>query len=140
MRVSLIIPALNEADCLGPLLAEIPAGAVYEVILVDNGSTDDTAGVARRAGAHVIVEPRRGYGYACAAGVAAATGDVLAFMDGDGSFLPTELPRLLRPLNEDGAEFVLGTRMRGGIRPGAMPPHQAFGNRLVAWLLWLLYG
>ena len=70
MNVTLIIPALNEAECIGPLLAELPAGLAQQVIVVDNGSTDDTAGAARRAGAFVVREPRRGYGYACAAGVA----------------------------------------------------------------------
>jgi glycosyltransferase involved in cell wall biosynthesis len=140
MRISLIIPALNEAACLGPLLAELPHGLAHQVIVVDNGSTDDTAAVARSMGALVVVEPYRGYGAACAAGVAVADGDVLVFMDGDGSFLPSELERLLRPLQDDEADLVLGTRMRGGMVPGAMPPHQAFGNRLVARLLRVLYG
>jgi glycosyltransferase involved in cell wall biosynthesis len=140
MRVSLIIPALNEAACLGPLLAEIPAGLVYEVIVVDNGSTDDTAAVAEHAGVRVVSEPRRGYGYACAAGVAVACGEILAFMDGDGSFIPAELAMLLRPLYEGEADLVLGTRTRGGMARGAMPAHQAFGNQLVVRLLRLLYG
>src|SRR3954451_17114630 len=98
MNITLIIPALNEAACIAPLLAELPVGLVHELLEVDNGSTDDTAGVGRRAGGRVVVEPRRGYGYACAAGVAVACGDLLAFMDGDGSFIPGELARLLAPL------------------------------------------
>ncbi|MFZ1767626.1 MAG: glycosyltransferase, partial [Caldilinea sp.] len=65
ITVSLIVPALNEADCLGPLLAEIPSGLVDEVIVVDNGSTDETAAVARAAGAQVVMELHRGYGAAC---------------------------------------------------------------------------
>jgi glycosyltransferase involved in cell wall biosynthesis len=140
MNVSLIIPALNEAACIGPLLAELPPGLVHEVLVVDNGSTDDTAGTARRAGAQVVREPRRGYGYACAAGVAAATGDVLVFMDGDGSFIPGELDRLTVPIANGSADLTLGTRMRGGMALGAMPPHQRLGNRLVARLVYLLYG
>ncbi|RLT33544.1 MAG: glycosyltransferase family 2 protein [Chloroflexi bacterium] len=140
MKSSLIIPALNEAGSIGPLLAEIPHGAVHEVIVVDNGSTDGTAGAAQAAGARVVTEPRRGYGYACAAGVQAATGDLLVFMDGDGSFAPAELPALLAPLHSGAADLVLGTRLRGGMTPGAMPSHQLFGNRLVAWLLGRLYG
>src|SRR4051812_2504471 len=67
MNCTLIIPALNEEACIGPLLAELPAGLIQQLLVIDNGSTDDTAGVARRAGAQVISEPRRGYGYACAA-------------------------------------------------------------------------
>ena len=82
-----------------------------------------------------MVEPRRGYGYACAAGVAAASGDLLAFMDGDGSFVPGELAALLVPMLDGSADLVLGTRMRGAMAAGAMPPHQRFGNQLVARLV-----
>jgi glycosyltransferase involved in cell wall biosynthesis len=139
MQVSLVIPALNEAECLGPLLAELPAGMVRELIVVDNGSTDGTAEVARRSGARVVVEPRRGYGRACAAGVTVAGGDVISFMDGDGSFVPAELAVLLGPLERGEADLVLGSRFHGGLVPGAMPSHQQFGNRLSAWLLRRLY-
>jgi glycosyltransferase involved in cell wall biosynthesis len=140
VNITLIIPALNEAACIAPLLAELPTGLVHELLIVDNGSTDDTAGVARRAGAQVVVEPRRGYGYACAAGVAAASGDLLAFMDGDGSFVPAELATLLAPILDGSGDLVLGTRMRGGMAAGAMPPHQRFGNQLIARLMHRLYG
>jgi len=140
MNVTLIIPALNEAACIGPLLAELPAGLAQEIIVVDNDSTDDTAGAARQAGARVVAEPRRGYGYACAAGVATARGDVLAFMDGDGSFAPGGLGALLAPIGSGSADLAHGTRMRGGMTSGAMPPHQRFGNRLVARLMYMLYG
>lgn len=140
MRISLIIPALNEAGCLATLLGEIPPEAVHEVIVVDNGSTDGTAEVARRAGALVVAEPRRGYGYACAAGAAASSGAVLVFMDGDGSFVPAEISTLTRPLLADQADLVLGTRMSGGMTAGAMPPHQRFGNWLVAALVRRYYG
>lgn len=138
MRVSLIIPALNEADCLPSLLVEVPASLIHDVIVVDNGSTDKTAEVARMAGALVIDEPRRGYGFACAAGAAVAEGDVLVFMDGDGSFAPGELPDLLAPLLRAEADLVLGSRMR---RNGVvMPKHQRFGNLLFAWLLRRRFG
>jgi glycosyltransferase involved in cell wall biosynthesis len=140
MRVSLIIPTLNEAECLGPLLAEVPAGLIHQVIVVDNGSTDNTAEVARAAGALVIDEPRRGYGFACAAGTAIAEGEALAFMDGDGSFAPAELPDLLAPLVRDEADLVLGSRMRGEPLQIAMPPHQRFGNSIFVWLLRQRYG
>ena len=138
MRVSLIIPALNEAECLGPLLAEVPAGLVYQTIVVDNGSTDGTAEVARMMGALVIDEPRRGYGFACAAGTNAAEGDILVFMDGDGSFVPGELPNLIAPLVRDEAALVLGSRMHTNGSP--MPSHQRFGNLLFTWLLRLRFG
>jgi glycosyltransferase involved in cell wall biosynthesis len=140
MRVSLVIPALNEAGCLAALLAEVPAASVCQVLVVDNGSTDRTAGVARAAGASVISEPRRGYGYACAAGAAAAKGDVLVFMDGDGSFLPGELVDLVAPLADGAARLVLGARSPGGSSAVAMPSHQRFGNSLFAWLLQKRFG
>ena len=140
MKVTLIIPALDEAACIGPLLAEVPPGLAQQVIVVDNGSTDGTGEAARLAGAQVVSEPRRGYGYACAAGVAVAAGEIVVFMDGDGSFVPAEAAALVAPLQRGAADLVLGTRMRGGMTPGAMPPHQLHGNRVIARLLRTLYG
>ena len=140
MPVALIIPALNEADCIGPLLGEVPTGLADEIVVVDNGSSDDTAGEAARAGARVVQEPRRGYGYACAAGVAATTAPILAFMDGDGSFVPAELSALVAPVRQGDAELVLGTRMKGGMTPGAMPAHQRLGNQFIAGLLRWRFG
>lgn len=142
-RITVIIPALNEAGNIQRLVAEVLALNVPDlnVIVVDNGSIDGTASEARSAGAQVVQEPRRGYGYACAAGVAAAQdGGILIFLDGDYSFLPSELPLLLAPLLTDEADLALGSRVLGHIAPGAMPPHQRFGNWLVAWLMRLLYG
>ena len=140
MSISLIIPALNEAECLGALLAEVPMQHLDQLIVVDNGSTDQTSQVARDAGALVLSEPRRGYGFACAAGTANATGDVLVFMDGDGSFVPSELPALLAPLEQGQADLALGSRTLKNSRPIPMPSHQHFGNRLFTWLLRQRYG
>jgi glycosyltransferase involved in cell wall biosynthesis len=138
-RVTLIIPAFNEAECIGQVLAEVPPGVVEEVIVVDNGSMDGTSEIALSAGVTVVHEPRLGYGYACAAGAATAKCDLLAFMDGDGSFDPVELTRLLTPLERNEAELSLGSRMLAKLPPGAMPPHQIFGNRIISWLLSKFY-
>lgn len=135
MRVTLIIPALNEADCLPSLLAEVPVHLLHQLIVVDNGSTDYTAEVARKAGALVVREPRRGYGFACAAGSAVADGEVLAFMDGDGSFVPGELSALLAPLARGEADLVLGSRLRNAQQRAALPPHQRLGNELFVGML-----
>ena len=136
----MIIPALNEAGNIRQLVAEVRSTASVDVIVVDNNSTDSTAQEARDAGAQVIREPRRGYGYACAAGVlAAAHADVLVFLDGDYSFSPADLPLLLSPLLEGHADLVLGSRVLGCIAPGTMPPHQYFGNWLVSHLMRVLY-
>ncbi len=140
MQISLIIPAQNEAECIGPLLKEIPAGLVLQIIVADNGSVDGTGDIARSAGALVVSEPRRGYGFACAAGAAAADGEVLVFMDGDGSFAPADLPGLVAPILNQQADLALGSRMLQELPPGAMPVHQRFGNYLVSWLLSKLYG
>jgi glycosyltransferase involved in cell wall biosynthesis len=143
LDVALIIPARNEASPLPGLIAEIPPAAADLLIVVDNGSTDQTAEAARQAGALVISEPRAGYGYACAAGVSAALGhgaEVLVFLDADGSFDPRQVPDLLAPIEAGDAELVLGSRLAGGMEPGAMPPHARFGNWLVAGLMRLLYG
>lgn len=141
MKIAVIIPALNEAGSIGDLVAETLAQPVDRVIVVDNASIDNTAQVARRAGAQVVYEARRGYGYACAAGVAAAgDADVLVFIDGDYSCLPGEMPALLAPLQENRADLVIGSRELGHIAPGAMPSYQRFGNWLMAWLMNALYG
>jgi len=139
LTVTVIIPALNEAGNIAELVAAVLAQNVAQIVVVDNGSTDDTGASARAAGALVVREDRRGYGHACAAGVAAADGDILVFLDGDFSFLPEELPRLIEPIQRGGADLVLGSRTLGHIQPGAMPPHQRFGNQLTAGLMRLLY-
>lgn len=143
MKAAIVIPARNEAAPLPGVLAEIPAGVADLVIVVDNGSTDDTAAVARSAGALVVSEPQPGYGYACAAGVGAARSHgvkVLVFLDADGSFDPVQILALMAPLQAGEADLVLGSRPAGGIEPGAMPPHARFGNWLVARLMRGLYG
>ncbi len=140
MDVDVIIPALNEAGNIAQLVREAAAHPVARVIVADNGSTDGTGPLAAEAGAHVVFEPRRGYGYACAAGVAAATADILLFLDGDFSSLPEEMPRLFLPVQQGRADLVLGSRVLGEILPGAMPPHQRFGNWLTSALMRRLYG
>ncbi len=139
--VIVIIPALNEAGNIQRLVSEVQATLPVEVVVVDNGSTDATAQEARTAGAQVVYEPRRGYGYACAAGVAATqAAEIVAFLDGDCSSLPGELPLILNPILADQADLVLGSRLLGYIAPQAMPSHQRFGNWLVARLMSALYG
>lgn len=118
-RVTVIIPALNEELAIGVVVREIPAGLVHEIIVVDNGSTDRTAEVARAAGARVIAEPARGYGAACLAGVRAADAEILVFLDGDRSEDPAEMPLVLRPILEDRADLVIGSRASGS---GALTP------------------
>jgi glycosyltransferase involved in cell wall biosynthesis len=140
--ITVIIPALNEAGNIRRLVADVQAVAPVEVIVVDNGSTDGTADEVIATGTACLVrEPRRGYGYACAAGVVAAGGaDVLVFLDGDYSFLPSELPMVLAPVLDGRADLCLGSRWLGHIAPGAMPPQQRFGNWLTARLMNRLYG
>jgi Glycosyl transferase family 2 len=130
VKATLIIPALNEADVIGPLLRRVPREAVDEVIVVDNGSTDATGSIAASAGARVINEPRRGYGAACWAGVSALRpdADVAVFLDGDGSQHPEELPQVIAPLVADQADLVLGTRHFRGDHPF----HATLGTKLVA--------
>ena len=141
--VAVVIPALNEADNVGPVVAELRAATIDLVVVVDNGSTDDTASVARAAGAIVVEEPRRGYGWACAAGTAEALrrgAGVIVYIDADRSSLASEIDRILEPLLDGRADLVLGSRTRGTCDPGAMGVHQRFGNRLTAAIMRRLYG
>lgn len=141
MQVAIIIPALNEAGNIGALVKEAQAIAPVKIVVVDNGSTDSTPEEAQEAGATVVTESRHGYGYACAAGVAESqNAGILVFMDGDGSFSPSDLPLLLAPILNNQADMVLGSRARGRMARGSMPPHQRFGNWLAARLMNMLYG
>jgi glycosyltransferase involved in cell wall biosynthesis len=135
-----IIPALNEELAIGDVVSAIPAALVTETIVVDNGSTDRTAEVARAAGARVLAETLRGYGAACLAGARAApAADILVFLDGDRSDDPAEMPSVLRPIVEEKADLVIGSRVRGAA-PGALTPQQRLGNRVVTIAIRFLYG
>ena len=141
MRVSVIIPTRNEAQAIGRVLADLPSHLVTEVIVVDSNSTDGTPDLARRMGAQIIQEPRRGYGRACLTGLANTENpEVVVFLDGDYSDRPSELPILLAPIIEGRADITLGSRLSAKSNRGALPWHQAFGNRLAAGLIRLLYG
>ena len=141
VRVSVIIPTHNEAQAIGRVLADLPSNLVSEVIVVDSNSTDGTPDLARKMGAQVIHEPRRGYGRACLTGLANIENpDVVVFLDGDYSDRPSELPILLAPIIEGRADITLGSRLGGNSNAGALPWHQSFGNLLAARLIRFLYG
>ena len=142
MSVAVVIPALNEAENIGAVVAGLQAESVDHVIVVDNGSSDETAARASEQGAVVIHERVQGYGQACAAGSAEAIrlgAAVVVYIDGDQSSLPSEINRLLEPIASDDADLVLGSRALGTIEPGAMGPHQRFGNWLTAAIMSRLY-
>lgn len=140
-RVTVVIPTRNESASIGLVLADLPAGIVTEVIVVDANSTDGTPAIAAAAGARVINEAQRGYGRACLTGIANAIDpDIIVFLDGDYSDRPAELPMLLAPILEGRADITLGSRLAGHREAGALPWHQAFGNWLAARLIGILYG
>lgn len=141
MRVSVVIPTHNEAQAINRVLGDLPSNLVNEIIVVDSNSNDGTPEIAAKMGARVIQEPRRGYGQACLAGLAAANSpDVVVFLDGDYSDRPSELPILLAPIMEGRADITLGSRLQKQSSAGALPWHQVFGNRLAAGLIKVLYG
>lgn len=140
MRVSVVIPTHNEAQAISRVIADLPAGLVTEIIVVDSNSNDGTPEIATRMGARVVREPRRGYGRACLTGLAAANSpDVVVFLDGDYSDRPSELPVLLAPIAEGRADITLGSRLQEKRSAGALPWHQALGNRLAAAMIRSLY-
>jgi len=138
-RLCAVLPALDEADALPAALAGRPPG--LRVIIVDNGSRDATARVARALGAEVVAEPRRGFGAACWAGALAAQGaEVLVFLDADGSLDWADLPAVAGPVLRGEADLVLGRRVAALREPGAMPWHVAVANAVLARACGLLAG
>jgi glycosyltransferase involved in cell wall biosynthesis len=125
--IDVVLPVLDEADALPWVLTRMPAG--YRAIVVDNGSTDDSAAIATDHGATVVFEARRGFGAACFAGLAAATADVVCFMDADRSLDPAHLPTVVAPLTAGRADLVVGRRVAAR---GAWPLHARIANRVLA--------
>jgi glycosyltransferase involved in cell wall biosynthesis len=125
--IEVILPVLDEAEALPSVLAAFPPG--YEPLVVDNGSSDGSAQVAKRLGARVVTEPRRGFGAACFAGLLAARSELVCFMDADGSLDPAELPQVSGPVSAGELMLCLGAR-----RPerGAWPLHARLANRVIA--------
>ncbi|TDJ70973.1 MAG: glycosyltransferase family 2 protein [Planctomycetota bacterium] len=157
--IAVVIPALDEEQALPLVLAELPADSVLGVVVVDNGSTDRTAEVARAGGAYVVYEPRRGYGRACLAGLAAilpgaespagvprapfgplTANDVVVFLDADHSDYPADLPRVVAPILAGEADLVIGSRVLGGATMQALLPQAWIGNRIACGLMQLLFG
>jgi len=140
--IIVIIPAFNEARAIRRVINDVP-DMVDEIVVVNNASTDETGDNARAAGATVVREPNQGYGYACLRGIEYARGkqpDVIVFLDGDYSDHPDEMSRLLAPILNDQADFVVGSRIRGEAEPGAMLPQARIGNRLACALMRWIWG
>jgi glycosyltransferase involved in cell wall biosynthesis len=140
--VSVVIPCLDEESVVADVVREVLAQGVDEVIVVDNGSRDATALRAREAGAKVVSEPVRGYGRACAAGVASVRRDtaIICFLDGDGSDVPDFLAEVVGPVARSETDFVMGSRLAGRREPGSMTPQQLVAGRLAGALMRLVYG
>lgn len=140
-RVAVIIPVLNEEHALPHVLAEIPSDLVDEIFVVDNGCTDNSAAVARQAGARVVAESHRGYGAACLRGIAnTEQAEILVFLDGDHSDYPEDMRALLQPVFDGDAGMVIGSRMLERTSRRALMPQARFGNWLATALMRLLFG
>ena len=142
-RIAVIIPALNEEASLPLVLADLPKDMLEEVVVVDNGSDDRTPQVVRDGGATLLHEQRRGYGWACLAGIEhlkTRMPDIVVFLDGDYSDHPDELRDVVHPIVTDAYDMVIGSRTKGEAEPGALLPHARFGNALATSLITFLYG
>lgn len=137
--IKVIIPAFNEEKAIAQVIAEIPSD-VDEIIVVSNNSTDNTEEVARKAGATVLSETKKGYGYACLKGMDYIANleikpDIIVFLDGDYSDYPEELTKLIEPILTENIDFVLGARVKNLRESGSMTPQQIFGNGLATFLM-----
>jgi glycosyltransferase involved in cell wall biosynthesis len=139
--VSFVIPCLDEETAIGPLVQALVGLGVDEVVVVDGGSADRTVDVAGDAGAKVVTESRRGYGRACATGVAVARSDatIIAFIDGDGSDHVELAASIVGPVMRGEADFVIGSRLRGEREPGSLKPPQVAAGHLAGLLMRALY-
>lgn len=145
-KIYVIIPAFNEQDSIGKVITDIPQGLAHEVIVVSNASTDETEKNAQDAGATVLREENKGYGFACLKGLshlaqksADQRPDIVVFIDGDYSDFPGEMPDLVKPILDQEYDLVIGSRALGERESGAMAPQQIFGNWLATSLIKLLY-
>lgn len=141
--VKVIIPAYNEAPAISKVIGDIP-NFVQEIIVVDNGSTDPTSEVAKRAGATVLIEPNKGYGFACLKGIEYIQNsnqktDIIVFIDGDYSDYPQQMSEIIAPILNQNIDFVLGCRKKNLSGKGAMLPQQRFGNWLATNLMRLFF-
>ena len=142
MKFAAIIPVLNERESLPLVVGDLHDPRIDRILVVDNGSSDGTAEIAERLPVRVVREPRRGYGSACLAGIAAlesAPPDGVLFLDGDYSDHPEEAGALLEAI-EAGADLAIGSRLLGRREPGALLPQARAGNALATFLILLLYG
>ncbi len=143
MAIDVVIPALNEEQSLPKVLHALPDDWLREVVVVDNGSTDATADVARQGGATVVQELQKGYGSACLRGIEELREnppDILVFIDADFSDYPQELPQVVAPIISDTIDLVIGSRTLGVSEPGALLPQAVVGNALACTILRLMYG
>ena len=140
--VAAIIPCLDEEDAIGPVVASVLGHGVTDVIVVDGASKDRTAERATAAGARVVVEPRRGYGRAIQAGIAALREDtdIIVFLDGDGSDPAEFIPALIAPITAGEAAFALGSRIRGQREPESLAPQQIAAGLVGGLLIRIIYG
>jgi len=140
--VTVIIPAFNEEQSIGKVIAAIPKNVVDHTIVVSNTSTDNTFEVARQAGAIVLEEKRKGYGWACLLGVEKANKlntEIVVFLDGDYSDYPEEIPDVIAPILKNDVDLVIGSRVLGKREKGSLTPQQIFGNWLATKLILLFY-
>lgn len=142
-NIKVIIPAYNEANSIGLVLQDIPE-MVSEIIVVSNGSTDETELVAQKSGATVLQEPRKGYGYACLKGMSYIENnepkpDIIVFLDGDYSDYPNQLTDLVQPITDNQIDFVVGARVKELRESGSMTMPQVFGNWLATTLMTLFF-
>ncbi|HEU4834810.1 MAG TPA: glycosyltransferase family 2 protein [Pyrinomonadaceae bacterium] len=139
--ISIIIAALNEEAAIGKVIESVPRDLADEIVVVDNGSRDRTAEVARAAGARVVNEPVPGYGRAFRAGLRSISPEceIIVFLDGDGSDCPEMMERLVTPIIEGAADFVIGSRTRGKREAGSMNFHQVIAGYMIGFMLQILY-